>query len=420
MLIDVNEEQNKRVEELLDEGIANLGIPIDNIDINTLPLSSQNDIKYNPENNIKLNLDNNENYYFNYNTESSFDFMNQNNFENNNKINKDLEKKKPNCIYYGGKIRNNNLINKTIDALNTGLIIPSNKKSNIDEYKNEVKKNKSYDNCQMDHDKNRFKIKKKKKVPDLMNNKSKNDSNKNLNNYIYEYNNYNNFNANINHEISNEDNIINNHKEYRPKDMKMNQKHSNYRNNSKNGLLKNNYSFNCNENMLNKISSSFQNIKNNEYFENQNYSNSNINNINNNNNNYIKIQDNIGKIPKNKIIKKQRIKPSIKQSKINYEWKEKYEEIKKLNNNILKQLQKVQKENMIIEDKLNEVKFESENENISAMKSYLLRKQINYDKLNNDFQISENTRVKQVALIDKLEKEIKYIKSILLRQKGYK
>ena len=418
MLIDVNEEQNKRVEELLDEGIANLGIPIDNIDINILPLSSQNDIKYNPENNIKLNLDNNENYFFNYNTESSFDFMNQNNFENNNKINKDLEKKKPNCIYYGGKIRNNNLINKTIDALNTGLIIPSNKKSNIDEYKNEVKNNKSYDNYQMDHDKNRFKIKKKKKVPNLMNNKSKNDSNKNLNNGIYEYNNYNNFNANINHEISNEDNIINNHKEYRPKDMKMNQKHSNYRNNSKNGLLKNNYSFNCNENMLNKISSSFQNIKNNEYFENQNYSNSNINNINNNN--YIKIQDNIGKIPKNKIIKKQKIKPSIKQSKINYEWKEKYEEIKKLNNNILKQLQKVQKENMIIEDKLNEVKFESENENISAMKSYLLRKQINYDKLNNDFQISENTRVKQVALIDKLEKEIKYIKSILLRQKGYK
>ena len=418
MLIDVNEEQNKRVEELLDEGIANLGFPIDNIDINTLPLSSQNDIKYNPENNIKLNLDNNENYFFNYNTESSFDFMNQNNFENNNKINKDLEKKKPNCIYYGGKIRNNNLINKTIDALNTGLIIPSNKKSNIDEYKNEVKNNKSYDNYQMDHDKNRFKIKKKKKVPNLMNNKSKNDSNKNLNNGIYEYNNYNNFNANINHEISNEDNIINNHKEYRPKDMKMNQKYTNYRNNSKNGLMKNNYSFNCNENMLNKISSSFQNIKNNEYFENQNYSNSNINNINNNN--YIKIQDNIGKIPKNKIIKKQKIKPSIKQSKINYEWKEKYEEIKKLNNNILKQLQKVQKENMIIEDKLNEVKFESENENISAMKSYLLRKQINYDKLNNDFQISENTRVKQVALIDKLEKEIKYIKSILLRQKGYK
>ena len=418
MIIDVNEEQNKRVEELLDEGIANLGIPIDNIDINILPLSSQNDIKYNPENNIKLNLDNNENYFFNYNTESSFDFMNQNNFENNNKINKDLEKKKSNCIYYGGKIRNNNLINKTIDALNTGLIIPSNKKSNIDEYKNEVKNNKSYDNYQMDHDKNRFQIKKKKKVPNLMNNKSKNDSNKNLNNGIYEYNNYNNFNANINHEISNEDNIINNHKEYRPKDMKMNQKHTNYRNNSKNGLIKNNYSFNCNENMPNKISSSFQNIKNNEYFENQNYSNSNINNINNNN--YIKIQDNIGKIPKNKIIKKQKIKPSIKQSKINYEWKEKYEEIKKLNNNILKQLQKVQKENMIIEDKLNEVKFESENENISAMKSYLLRKQINYDKLNNDFQISENTRVKQVALIDKLEKEIKYIKNILLRQKGYK
>lgn len=418
MLIDVNEEQNKRVEELLDEGIANLGIPIDNIDINIPPLSSQNDIKYNPEDNIKLNLDNNENYNFNYNTESSFDFINQNNFENKNKFNNDFEKKKPNCIYYGGKIKNNNLINKTIDALNTGLIIPSNNKRDIDKHKNEVKKNKSYDNCQMDHDKNGFKIKKNKKIPNLMNNKKKNDSNKNLNNDIYEYNNYNNVKANINHDINNEDNIIINQKEYRPKDLKMNQKQTNFRNNSKNGLLKNNFSFNNNEHRLNKNSNSFQNIVNNEYFEKQNYSNSNINNINNNN--YIKIQDNIGKIPKNKIFKKQRTKPTIKQTKINYEWKEKYEEIKKLNNNILKQLQKIQKENMIIEDKLNGVKFESENENITAMKSYLLRRQINYDKLNNDYQISENTRVKQVALIDKLQKEIKYIKNLLLRQKGYK
>jgi len=239
-----------------------------------------------------------------------------------------------------------------------------------------------------------------------------------LNNDIYEYNNYNNVKANINHDINNEDNIIINQKEYRPKDLKMNQKQTNFRNNSKNGLLKNNFSFNNNEHRLNKNSNSFQNIVNNEYFEKQNYSNSNINNINNNN--YIKIQDNIGKIPKNKIFKKQRTKPTIKQTKINYEWKEKYEEIKKLNNNILKQLQKIQKENMIIEDKLNGEKFESENENITAMKSYLLRRQINYDKLNNDYQISENTRVKQVALIDKLQKEIKYIKNLLLRQKGYK
>jgi len=418
MLIDVNEEQNKRVEELLDEGIANLGIPIDNIDINIPPLSSQNDIKYNPEDNIKLNLDNNENYNFNYNTESSFDFINQNNFENKNKFNNDFEKKKPNCIYYGGKIKKNNLINKTIDALNTGLIIPSNNKRDIDEHKNEVKKNKSYDNYQMDHDKNGFKIKKNKKIPNLMNNKKKNDSNKNLNNDIYEYNNYNNVKANINHDINNEDNIIINQKEYRPKDLKMNQKQTNFRNNSKNGLLKNNFSFNNNEHRLNKNSNSFQNIVNNEYFEKQNYSNSNINNINNNN--YIKIQDNIGKIPKNKIFKKQRTKPTIKQTKINYEWKEKYEEIKKLNNNILKELQKIQKENMIIEDKLNGEKFESENENITAMKSYLLRRQINYDKLNNDYQISENTRVKQVALKDKLQKEIKYIKNLLSRQKGYK
>ena len=418
MLIDVNEEQNKRVEELLDEGIANLGIPIDNIDINIPPLSSQNDIKYNPEDNIKLNLDNNENYNFNYNTESSFDFINQNNFENKNKFNNDFEKKKPNCIYYGGKIKNNNLINKTIDALNTGLIIPSNNKRDIDEHKIEVKKNKSYDNYQMENDKNGFKIKKNKKISNLMNNKNINDSNKNLNNDIYEYNNYNNVKENINHDISNEDNIIINQKEYRPKDLKMNQKQTNFRNNSKNGLLKNNYSFNNNEHRLNKNSNSFQNIVNNEYFEKQNYSNSNINNINNNN--YIKIQDNIGKIPKNKIFKKQRTKPTIKQTKINYEWKEKYEEIKKLNNNILKQLQKVQKENMIIEDKLNGTKFESENENITVMKSYLLRRQINYDKLNNDYQISENTRVKQVALIDKLQKEINYIKNLLLRQKGYK
>ena len=417
MLIEVNEEQNKRVEELLDEGIANLGIPIANTDINIPPLSFQNDIKYNPESNINLNLENNENYNFNYNTESSFDLINQNNFENNNKIKKDSEKKKPNYIYYGGENRKNNIINKTIDALNTGLIIPSNKKRDIEEYKNEDKKNKSYDNYQMGQDKNGFKNKKNKKIPNLMKNKikNKNDSNKNLNNDIYEYDNFNNVNENLNHKISNEDNIIINNMEYRPKDLKKNQKQNSYRNNSNNRLMKNNYSFNYNENKLNINSNSFQNTENNEYFE--NYNNYNINNINNNN--YIKIQDNIGKIPINKNFKKHRTKPKIKQSKINYEWKEKYEEIKKLNNNALKQLQKVKKENMIIEDKLNEVKFESENENISAMKSYLLRRQINYDKLNNDFQISENTRIKQVALIDKLEKEIKYIKSILLRQKGY-
>ena len=417
MLIDVNEEQNKRVEELLDEGIANLGIQIDNTDINIPPFLSKNDIKNNPETNINLNLNSNENYNFNYNTESSFDFINQNNFENNYKIKKEIEMKKPNYIYYGGKNRKNNIINKTIDALNTGLIIPSYKKRDIDENKNEIEKNKSYDNYQMEHDKNGFKIQKNKKIPDLMNNKNKNDSNNNLNNDIYEYNNSNNLNENINHKIINEDNILINDREYKPKDLKMNQRQINYRNNSNNRLVKKNYSFNYNENKFNNNSKSFQNIENNEYFENQNFNNSNINNINNN---YINIQDNIGKIPINKIIKKKRTKPRIKQSKINYEWKEKYEEIKILNNNILNQLQKVQKENMIIEDKLNELKFESENENISAMKSYLLRRQINFDKLNNDFQISEKTRIKQATLIDKLEKEIKYIKNILLRQKGYK
>ena len=102
----------------------------------------------------------------------------------------------------------------------------------------------------------------------------------------------------------------------------------------------------------------------------------------------------------------------------NLDWKEKYDEIKKNQKSILKELTNIQKQNDNIEDRINKVKYNSEN--INNIKSDLLKKQINYDKLNNKFKKSENLRMKQMGLIEKITKEMKIVEQLLYKDKGFK
>ena len=126
MLINVNEEQNRRVEQLLDEGIANLRIEQNKSERNIPSLNIKNDNFYRNYNNNSNN--NNYNNYLNYNS----NFGNINNNYNFNIINNPFKKYNEKYIYYAG--RNTDLINNTIEALNTGLpIVDSNNKGIIKE-----------------------------------------------------------------------------------------------------------------------------------------------------------------------------------------------------------------------------------------------------------------------------------------------
>ena len=117
MLINVEEERNRRVEDLLDEGIENLRI--NNIKLNSFRIKIENNNIL--KNNNILNLD-----PYNYQI---------------NNVNKPLKKKKNNYICYNGK--NTELINNTIEALNTGLSNPeNNNQENSNLRKNKIKKKK--------------------------------------------------------------------------------------------------------------------------------------------------------------------------------------------------------------------------------------------------------------------------------------
>ena len=345
MFINIDKNQNKKVEELLEEGIANLKI--------------ENNAAYPSRTNNIYNYQNSQ-YNSNYLKNTNYNLQKTDNYNIN--IN---ERKKHNYIYYNGL--NTDLIDNTIEALNTGLY-------NSDYNKNYEKKiipNKN----QNIHKKIKVENNKEKRINGYLQKEKDlnisivNNDNKDINN-ININKTYNNVNNRI--KIENYDEIMdeNNYQEQ----------------------IYNNIPFNINDNIEN------------------------INNINieKNNNNNIVESNNIEDSSKNIKSKKHRTKKVIR----NYEWKEKYDEVKKLSSNVLKDLRKIQRENKNLEKRLE--KFKNNSENVNVIKSNLLKMQINFDKINNRYKTSENIRMRQIELIEKITKEMKNVEQLLFKEKGFK
>ena len=394
MLINVNKEQNRRVEELLDEGIAKLINDKNRINYN-IPLGNKKTYNYNSNyfnykkylNGIKINNDSNNNI-------SNYGYLSKNDIKFNNVI-YPTEFKKENNINY--KKKKADLINDTIDALNAGPHI-----SPVSNIQNVINLNSFSNNQKIP--KNKIKNIKSKKgfdskqklIKKPVKNKSLDLYEKNKNN-TYNYPLKNNIRNNIMEKINNRYNKLLDYK-----------KQMQIINATYNDTLVQN---NSNENLNNNHNNTYGNKNENIYRINNN-NKSNLVNLTKNNS----FNKNKGKMysnSSNNLFKKTKIKKLKKEN----EYKVKCEIIKELNKKMLKRIEKVQKENENIKHIINDSKFGTEN--ISEIKSDLLKNQINYDKINNKYKISEDIRIKQVDLIEKLTKEMKNVEKLLNNEKGF-
>ena len=171
MLINVNKNQNKKVEELLDEGIASL--------------ENENRMAYHSKVN---NIYNYQNSHYNTNYLNNNNVYNMRQLDNFNKnFNNVNERKKHNFIYYNGL--NTDLIDNTIEALNTGLCNADNNKN----YKQDLIQKKKQNIYK--------KIKIQNSKENNINNNLQKDENLNINNVSNENDNINNTNNNDNNPI---------------------------------------------------------------------------------------------------------------------------------------------------------------------------------------------------------------------------
>ena len=347
MLININEEQNKRVEEFLDEEISNFK---KNLIYEKEALGKKIKIK-----NYEINKKNKT-------ISNSKDI-------NNEKINFKYE-----YISYNGQPTE--LINNTIDALNTGLhYLP---KSKIKKYHSNVKyENKKETNSNISKKAlNKFKTFKERLSKNNIGNK-----------------------INLKKKIINKEekkiNYIKNKK--RKKSLNINRKSiktlSIERNNeiNYNSIIQNN---STNDNSI-KIS------------EKPNISSKNliINNFNEKNNSNNKIK--FGMIRKNKIYKK----PFSKNNTQNYEMKEKYEKLDSECKDTKNKIDCLRCKNKNIEIRIDELK--DKYDYIKKIRSDNDKNELNLNKLDNAYKYSENIKLKQIKLIQKIANEIQDLKIIL-------
>ena len=129
----------------------------------------------------------------------------------------------------------------------------------------------------------------------------------------------------------------------------------------------------------------------------------------NNYNEKFNINDNIkfGNLRKNKLYKK----PSSKNQAKNKEIKEKYEKIKSECNDTKSQINSLKYQNQNIENRINEIKNKCDN--IKIIRSENNKNELNLNKLDNAYKYSENIKLKQIKLIQKIANEIQDLKIIL-------
>ena len=325
MLINVDEEQNQLVEKLLDEGISTL-----ENNISSDKLIKENKLK--KENHFPF-----QNYNRNYSIEKD-------------KIINNRECEQDKFISYIGQT--NELINKTIEALNTGL-----------HYNQHNKNNKTISN--------NTKINNKKNICFLAKKAQSNTKRRN---------------KNISNNISNNKNKI------------------------KNKLIK---KTNCNTLTIERNNSgkNYSSLINNISTNDNSFKNHNSNEINSKNSLY----KNCFKLNKrkkfrnsthNKILKKENSKTK------NINWKEKYNIITSENNNFMKQINNIKNENTIIKDRLTQIINKSNN--IEQIKRKRMKSKNNLEKLKNTYTLGEKIKLKQTNLIGKISNEIDKLKVISL------
>ena len=333
MLINVDDAQNIKVEQLLDEGIS------------IFKKTFNNGKKLNNNLYIKHDINNFQNI-------TSIYPLNEKKSVNSYNINN-------NYITYNGQ--NTELINKTINALNTGLkYLP---KNTIEKFENNTIKNNN----------------KKRKISCLIKKAPKNDRTR-KNKMILK--------NNSNKKIDIKNKLIN-EKQY-------------FKNPTNNNRKKN---FNTVERISNH-SSIIQNI-------------STIDNSIKNYNNTNSIRTIIDKKDKKTNFKKNLFRNKtlnkLKNKKIKLKakkWEEKYEEIKALCNNTKKQISDIRNNNNYIEFRINGVKDKSNNIKRIINKSIKKRKYI--DELKNKNECNKDIIIKQKKLIEKISNEIDTLKHFII------
>lgn len=347
MLININEEQNKRVEEFLDEEISNFKRNL--ISEKKIPGKSKKIQNY--EINKKYNL-----------------------ISNNKDINNVKTNFKYEYITYNGQPTE--LINNTIDALNTGLhYIPKSKIKK--DFSNVTSGNKKGINHNISKKaQNKFKTLKQRLSKNVLGKK-----------------------INLKKKLINKEekkiNYIKNKK--REKSLNINRK------SIKNLSIERNNEINYNS-IIQNNSTNDNSIK---ISEKPNISSKNliINNFNEkyNSNNKIKF----GIIRKNKIYKK----PTSKNKTKNYEMKEKYEKLDSECKDTKNKIDCLRCKNKNIEIRIDELK--DKYDYIKKIRSDNDKNELNLNKLDNAYKYSENIKLKQIKLIQKIANEIQDLKIIL-------
>ena len=336
MLINVDDEQNIKVEQLLDEGISVFKNTFNNEKQLNNNLYIKQDIN---------NFLNNANIYPLNERQSVNKYYSKNNF-----------------ITYNGQ--NTELINNTIEALNTGLKYLS--KNTIKNFKTNTINNNN----------------KKRKISSLIKKAPKiyrTGKNKMI------LNNKGNKNTNIKNKLINE-------KKY-------------FKNPTNNNRKKN---FNTVERISNH-SSIIQNIST---IDNsiKNYNNKNTNSI-------YTIMDKKDKktnFKKNLFRNKNFNKLENKKSKLKpKKWEEKYEKVKALCNITRKQISDLRNDNDYIEFRINEIKDKSNNIK-KIIKNRAIKKKKYIDELNNKNEYNKDIIIQQKNLIEKISKEIDDLKHFII------
>ena len=334
MLINVDDEQNIKVEQLLDEGIS------------IFKKTFNNENNFN--NNLYIKHDINNQNNINIQPLNEKQSINSYNYQNN-------------YISYNGQ--NTELINNTIEALNTGLkYLPKNtiEKFETNTIKNNNKKRRI--SCLIKKAPKNYRTGKNKMILNNKNEKEINIKNKLINEKKYFKNPINNNrkkNFNTVERISNHSSII--------------QNISTIDNSIKNYNYKN----------TNSIHTIMDKKDNKVNFKKNLFRNKTFNKLKN---------------------KKNKLKP--------IKWEEKYEEIKTLCNNTKKQISDIRNDNNYIEFRINGAKDKSNNIKIIKKKSIKKKKYI--DDLKNKNEYNKDIIIKQKKLIEKISKEINNLKRLII------
>ena len=329
MLINVDDEQNIKVEKLLDEGISTFKTTF----------------------NSEININNN---FLNTNKNNIFQYNNKLYSLKGNHTISSYNKHK----YITYNVQNTELINDTISALNTGLVY-------LPKYENEEFKTntvKSHNN--------------KRKIACLSRKAPKNSRTRN--NLISKNNK--NKKLNIKKKLINDKN----HKE-----------------NVNNNINRKNKYYTIERHSDINHSSIIQNISTND---NTNHKNS-IYAILDKKDKKVNLKKNLFR---NKTFNK--LKNKRAKSK-DFKWKEKYENIDALCNKTMKQISNLKNDNNYIKFRIDSIKNKSNN--IKRIKNKSKQKRNYVDKLNNKNEYNNDTIIKQKNLIEKISKEIDYLKRLI-------